>query len=321
MLKIAFVVIMTAWSSISFSQPAKTDALFPLINARKTADAEKLLAQRYTSSPKDDQFHYWTGRIQYQKGDVEAALVSFEKAAKAKSGVSEYHLWTGRAAGGAAQKASVFRQPGLAKQCKNEFEKAVQLDPKSVDARVDLIGYYLQAPGIMGGSVENAEKTAAEVEKLDPWQGVFARIRVENKKENAAAVEQIYRKAITSWPDSIQFTQGFGNWLYEKKRFDEAADFTRKALAKKPAEWGLQYQLSKIAAVSGKFTQEALPLAEKLASAPPIEDKQWRAYFHFRHGQILEHLGRKPEARTAYQNSVALKPDLEDAKKGLERTK
>ena len=36
-------------------------------------------------------------------------------------------------------------------------------------------------------------------------------------------------------------------------------------------------------------------------------------------GLIDEELGRKPEARASYTRALAIKPDLEDAKRGLER--
>lgn len=48
---------------------------------------------------------------------------------------------------------------------KSAWEKAVQLDPKTVDARESLIQYYLQAPAIAGGSVDKAIEMATEIKK------------------------------------------------------------------------------------------------------------------------------------------------------------
>lgn len=76
-----------------------------------------------------------------------------------------------------------------------------------------------------------------------------------------------------------------------------------------------------MAANSGKNIPETLPKAEKLAKNPPTPNEEWRAYFHFRHGQLLEHAGRKKEAETAFRQALALKSDFEDAKKALQRVK
>ena len=52
---------------------------------------------------------------------------------------------------------------------------------------------------------------------------------------------------------------------------------------------------------------EALRIAPKNASAIATM------------GSIDEQLGRKPEAIASYSRALAIKPDLEDAKRGLER--
>ncbi len=48
-----------------------------------------------------------------------------------------------------------------------EFERAVQLDPTNVPARVDLAQYYTEAPAIMGGGLDKARQQAEQVAKYD----------------------------------------------------------------------------------------------------------------------------------------------------------
>ncbi len=48
-----------------------------------------------------------------------------------------------------------------------EFERAVQLDPANVPARVDLAQYYTEAPAIMGGGLDKAREQAEQVAKYD----------------------------------------------------------------------------------------------------------------------------------------------------------
>jgi hypothetical protein len=49
----------------------------------------------------------------------------------------------------------------MAKKTRKEFEKAVELDEKNYNALEDLMQYYLEAPGFLGGS----KKKANEIEK------------------------------------------------------------------------------------------------------------------------------------------------------------
>lgn len=93
----------------------------------------------------------------------------------------------------------VVRTRRAGRRSRTEFEKAAELDPKSVDARHGLIEYYSQAPGFMGGSIEKAKEQAHEIEKIDPMRGHLDMASLlENKDKEIAAVEKEYAAA----PDS-----------------------------------------------------------------------------------------------------------------------
>jgi tetratricopeptide (TPR) repeat protein len=64
-----------------------------------------------------------------------------------------YHLWLARAYGRKAANSTPLAAAGIARKAKNEFERAVQLDPANVEARSDLSKYYTEAPAIMGGGL------------------------------------------------------------------------------------------------------------------------------------------------------------------------
>lgn len=76
---------------------------------------------------------------------------------------SNVHYLLGVAYGDLAEKANVFRQPSLARHSRDEFERAVQLDPDNLDARYALVEYYTLAPGFLGGNNQKALAEAAEI--------------------------------------------------------------------------------------------------------------------------------------------------------------
>ena len=46
----------------------------------------------------------------------------------------------------------MFAKMSLARRFRKEVELALQLDPNNLDANSDLLEYYLEAPGMAGGS-------------------------------------------------------------------------------------------------------------------------------------------------------------------------
>ena len=91
--------------------------------------------------------------------------------------MSAHHLWLANSIGEQAQHTNKLKQPFMARRIKSEFDKAVELDPTSIDARHGLIQFYSQAPGVMGGSMDKAKEQAREIEKLNAMRGHFEMAR------------------------------------------------------------------------------------------------------------------------------------------------
>ena len=95
-----------------------------------------------------------------------------------------YYLWLGRTYGYQAQHAPAGAQFFLARKVRTCLEKAVELNPELVEARVDLLSFYLQAPSLVGGGVEKAKLQAAEIAKRDPAQGKRAWQHCQNAEQH-----------------------------------------------------------------------------------------------------------------------------------------
>jgi len=83
---------------------------------------------------------------------------------------AEQHLALARALG-AAIEADAANGPRYAFEMRTALERAIELDPELVEAYHWLVGYYLNAPPIAGGSIEAAEATARRLEALDREAG------------------------------------------------------------------------------------------------------------------------------------------------------
>src|SRR5205085_11573945 len=86
------------------------------------------------------------GKIALAQNEAEKAQEYLLKAVELKPNSAAAHLWLGNAYGSEAQTASMFKQASLAGKTRDEFERAVELDPNYVDARLGLLDSYTMAP-------------------------------------------------------------------------------------------------------------------------------------------------------------------------------
>ncbi|MGH8276796.1 MAG: tetratricopeptide repeat protein, partial [Steroidobacteraceae bacterium] len=147
---------------------------FPYANATAPASEQELLSgdrmdeaiqylkARTQSAPNDAEAFALLARAYYELERWDNSIAAAQKAVALNPQSSEYHLWLGRAYGNKAEHSSWFTAIGLAKKTRIEFEKAVELDTTSVDARSDLAEYYMEAPGFLGGGKDKARAQATQ---------------------------------------------------------------------------------------------------------------------------------------------------------------
>lgn len=122
----------------------------------------------------------------------------------------------------------------LAPKMKSAWEKAIALDSKNLDARTSLIQYYLQAPGILGGSVEKAIEVAGQVLKLKPAEGhrQLGNIYMHEKKTTEAEKEFI----LMAKTDPA-YASALANFYTGQKQYDKAFQLFEEAIQKTPADF------------------------------------------------------------------------------------
>jgi len=90
---------------------------------------------------------------------------------------------------------SKWRALGSVSDIRQSFEKAIQLNPKHVEARWALVEFYLQLPAILGGSESKANKYADELSGISPVDHYLAKGRIEEYFERYEKAEKYYLKA------------------------------------------------------------------------------------------------------------------------------
>ena len=109
---------------------------------------------------------FQVGRQYYEKRAYADAIEAFSTAVKLAPETSAYHHWLGKSYGRLAQNSNLFKAYRLSGRTREELERAVALDDKNIEAITDLMEFYRQAPGFLGGGRDKADKLRGRLEEL-----------------------------------------------------------------------------------------------------------------------------------------------------------
>jgi tetratricopeptide (TPR) repeat protein len=273
-----------------------------LLTSHQDAQSLNLLSRAYFA------MELWNEAVKYG-----------EKAVSLEPQNATYHLWLGREYGRKAGAVNPLSAAGLAKKTKNEFERAVQLDPSNIPARLDLAQYYTEAPGFMGGGVDKARAQAAAIQASNPGAAHLILARVADKERRYSDAESEYRAAIQQAENPADMWLQLASFYREHGRVDDMQSAVRSAIAlpRKPAESyfdaGSELLLgSRDYPAAVDYLQKYLTSGELVESAPAF-----RA--HYLMGQLQEKMGHNGAAASEYQASLALASGFIPAQKALSR--
>jgi tetratricopeptide (TPR) repeat protein len=293
-----------------------------LISDQKFDEARAEVQARLKIDDSDDAALHCMGMIYVSSNRASDAVEWFERAVKANDKSSAHHLWLGNALGEQASHTSKFKLPFLARRVKGEFDKAVQLDPASVDARHGLIQFYSQAPAVMGGSMDKAKEQAREILKLNPMRGHLETGALLEREKDIAGAEHEYSAALTSAPDSNVAYNALGGFYRGQKRYADAVRVYDRLLEVKPDARNAHLFIAWNLRLSGENVDRAeREIKFWLSQPPPNAPKQNLSFGHALLGDIYARQSKNDDARMEYQAALQLNPNNSDAKKGIEALK
>lgn len=252
--------------------------------------------------------------------EPEKAADLLEKAVAAKPNDAVRHYRLGEAYGVVAQNAGMFKAASMAGKVRDEFAKAVQLDPNYTEARMGLMEFYLRAPAIMGGDEEKAREQANEIRKRDAFAGhrAFAALASAKNDMNAARAE--YIAAVKETPASPKTHYWYAVFLMTgDKNYKAALDEFDAALKLDPAYMPAVFQIGHLAALSGTNYARGEESLHKYLAYKPSGDDPGHHRTHYWLGMIYEKQGKKTEARAQYEASLKLRGTQKDVGEALKR--
>jgi tetratricopeptide (TPR) repeat protein len=289
-----------------------------LFEAGRYEAAVAALRAAVESDPSDAEAQFFLGRAHLALEQWDAAADRLEKAVALAPRQAAYHHRLGQAYGEQTREASLLGRASLALKTRQHLTEAVALDPKLVEARSDLVEFYLEAPGLLGGSVDKALDEAAALKALDERESLLAYAKIYRHQEDDAKLRAVYEQGVRKFPDLGQFLLELG-YIREREGNVEGAFALFDRLAS-VAGWEMTgcYQVGRLAATAGHATARGAECLEAYVEHRPKEgmpplDAAW-----YRLGEVYVHRGETARARAAFEQCLRLNPKHKEVRKALQ---
>jgi tetratricopeptide (TPR) repeat protein len=251
------------------SEATARDRGLAAFKAHRFGEAKLLLGKAVALAPDDAESQATLGFVLYAAdGDLDGAAAHLETAIRLAPDSSRYHEWLGMVATAQAQSTGAMGAAAVARRAGRELERAVQLAPRDVDARMTLLQFYLGAPEDVGGSVEKATEEAIAITGIDRYRGLEAQAFVAEHERDMGRAERLYRTAIAASPESGDAYNQLGYLLLRTKRRAEALTTFRSYVAVAPGEANPHDSLAEALLAAGKVDESIEQYRKALAIDP-----------------------------------------------------
>lgn len=305
------ILVGLAFSLLIGMQPAIAHEYSALIKAKKYAEVERAIATKLTADA-----NYADALV----AKVDLILIE-GKVARLDEGVrlaeqciasnpknSECHEAMGNVLGTKAEKGGVMSGIGSLGKIRDAFKKAIELDPKNFSAANSLMTFYLEVPGLMGGSNSKAKEVIAETQKMSPAVASLLQAKfdlkdekLEKAKSGVLAVNSAGNPVIAQLQNDIAIE--IAQTLVKDKKFLDAEKMFRDIVQRFPESSAAYLGLGRSLQEQGK-AKDALPYLEKSLGM----DVTGAAYYRL--GKTWQALGDKVKAIAYFEKALAFTPAL-----------
>ena len=299
-------------------KPAQADTSAKQMLASGHADeAVQALERQISHDSNDAESYNLLCRVYFMMEEWDRGIPACERATKLDPQESLYELWLGRIYGEKASRVGFISAAGLAKKVRTSFERAVQLDPKNWEARVDLAEFYLQAPSVVGGGQDKARTQAAALFPLNPAMAHWILARIAGRNKDAAGAEREYKAAIEASHGAAQHWLHLAQFLAHSDRLFEMDQALRSMQSGPLDRPDALMDGGSLLLHLGRDYPEAARLLRRYLESPAEEGPAFKAHDFL--GQLLEKQGDRRAAAEQYRAALALFHGYRRAQEDLKR--
>jgi len=302
----------TALLSLLLALPSASASEYSaLMKAKKFPEAERAASAKLAQEPANAEAMAARTEAILAGGNearIGEAVKQAEQCVAAHAGNALCHVALGKALGSKAMNGGMMSAMGYAGTIRDSFKKAVELDPRNMDARFSLLQFYTMAPGIMGGGTSKAESLASQTAAVNPEAGKLMQGSLELADGKLAKAEATALAARPGADEELQDQQeglliNIGIKQLNDKKYAEAERILRDTLKRFPDSEGAPYWIARVQQEQGKHREAVAGFEALLVKVP-------KPHVHYRMAQSLQALGDKPKAMAAYEKALAFKSGM-----------
>jgi tetratricopeptide (TPR) repeat protein len=306
------------------AQVFKDPALQALYAAEKTDELQRVAQQRVATQADDAQAVLALALTALNREDAPARQTVLKRAEACidkQPKAAPCHYALGVVLGVQALSEGMFKAARSAGTVREALVTAQTLEPAWYPARAALLEFYVQAPGMMGGSTSKAAELAKTAPSPEQARALEARLAMSERKFDVALqllntlpgnLEPALADDVHAW--AVQCGLGMVNLGQAAK----AQPAMEKLVRDQAERAGPVYALARVRGELGAH-EEALKLYEQAATLKGAPD--WP--IAYRAGIAQQQLGQKEAAKASFTRFVSAgkgqKASLEDARKRLEQ--
>jgi tetratricopeptide (TPR) repeat protein len=310
------------FSLLLFLTPAggqSIESAIELYEHGKFPRAAEILSGLIQQNPTDKALRVWQGKTFMKLRRWDDAIAQFQKAVEFAPKDGMAHLWLGRAYGRKAEHALIGLGP--ARRTRAEFETALQLSPESVEVRFDLLAFYLEAPGLIGGGRDKAEAQAQAVANLSPRLGHVARAEIFEKDKDLARAQEALARAAAEFARDAGASVDLAKFLMRTGKTADAEAYAQNAVSLAAGNREARMILAAIQLELRRNIPGACNVLQELASGPLTDEDPLFEEVYYWLGRAYLAMGRKADARKAWETSLAYDPDYTRSKDALKQNR
>ncbi len=300
-------VPLSLWGQTSFEQ---AEVYF---QQEQFQNAKSLFEAYLLKHPKDQKTREYLGDIAGYAKDWDTAISYYEALVEEDETNADYHFKFGGVLGMKALEINKIRALSYIGDIRKHFEKAALLDPNHIEVRWALVEYYIQLPGIIGGSEKKAIAYANELGKISPVDGYLANGYIAEYSNRPDDAEKFYKKAIEVGGSPHTYEK-LTHWYENNNRPKEAIATASQSLQIHKRNQ-LNYQIGKISAQYNLDAQLGIDCLKNYIQNHSVKDGVPKDWAYYRLAQIYKNLGEKKTALEWIDKALSTRPDFEEAQK------
>lgn len=270
-----------------YGQSSKVEHVQVLVANKQYQEAEIILKEMLSENEDDVDVQEKLGDVYGHQKKWDDAIFHYRKLKEEYPEAADYHYKFGGALGMKALEVSKLMALMYVDDIKKSFETAVKLDPSHIDAHWALVEFYIQVPGILGGSKRKAIACAEKLENISKVNGYLAKGYVYEYKKEPKLAEQNYRMAISNI----------------------------EAIQDKEHRNALHYQIGKVSAEYNLDLDKGLSYLEKFIENHSVSDGVPIEWGYLRLAQIYRLKQNREQAGKWIDKALAVRSSFKQAKK------